>query len=327
MAAEIVKRMVHYRRAQFSGDVHQNLQQLVSASIGKQSKIKDRFEPTNPEASEFRFISHHTTKDHFICGRLTTFERGSYQMVIDDNPDAAILPLSKLAPPKSTDGVQQQFVPGILYFAIHKNHVAVCQTQSLKTNALEAHLVWLLRSKTGLLTTLQGFVLKDEPQKATREKIRKSHVKSVMIGRPLLDEEAFVMKGKKSSKFKPTGNVVRILKELVAPEHFEKLGLKDQVFDGNLEVWIEIRYPKHARVRPADSVRLLDNIGIAFRDIDEEQSKLLLADGGVVHGKELRISSALEVESNDGSISETKLYDEMRAWVWGLLKDGMITVD
>lgn len=323
-------RKVYYRRARFNTRISQNLQQLVTHALGLQITIGQRLESIGSMASEFRCVAAWKNHGHYLCGHLVTFERGRFQTIIDDDPTAKELKLSALAPPK-TGRTQQQYIPGVLYFVMHKNHVVVMQTTAMRASALEQHLSWLLRSKTQTISAQQGFGLSDEPQKATRERIRKSHVKSVMIGRPLM--ESTIVHDERTqtevTKFKPEGAVLSFLKEMLDQNEFEKLGLEDSLFGGNLEVWIQIRHPKRIRSKSADSIKLLDNISIALRDLEEDEARLQLNDGSVVTGKDLKVSGDVEVmtSTSKGMLDENDTYDQMIAWLETQLRNGVVQPD
>jgi len=153
----------------------------------------------------------------------------------------------------------------------------------------------------------------------------------VMIGRPLLQplaEHALEESSQRGMvRFKSSKQTFDMLKSWIDPDKFEKLGLEDHIFNGNLEVWIEIRYPKYQRASQPDSIRLLDNLAIALRDIDESQARLQLSDGSIVHGKELKVSGTIEVESNKGLLNENDIYKQMRGWITTLIKNGVVAAD
>ncbi|MEF8746666.1 MAG: hypothetical protein V5B31_02155 [Candidatus Accumulibacter propinquus] len=326
--ASSTQKTVYYRQARFSESMPRTLQQMLSDALRQLDLVRDRLEAVDPKASGFRVISARSSDLGFLCGRLTTFERGGYQTVIADDPEAKDLPLSAIEPPEK-EGVPHQFATGMLYFCIFQNHVAVIQSASLRAGAFEQHLAWLLREKTSNLTPQQGVALVDEPRQATRDRIKKAHVRSVMIGRPLLEESVIVpahaTQTKAQSRFKGSGGLIRVIKEWLDPTQFEHLGLEQGVFDGNLEVWIEIRYPKRLRSCPEDAIRLLDDLALALRDLDEDQTRLELADGTHVKGNELKISGHVEARVSAGLLEEADLYSAMREWLEALIKDGSIT--
>lgn len=331
---------VTYRRCEISPKSQQNLQQLISAALVKHPKPGDRYEPLNAQSSELRCIGMHYVESNCLCGFMTSFERGAAQPVVADDPSAASLRLGALAPPTAQKGAaQQQYVPGVLYFVVHKNHVAIVQSHSMRSGAFETHLNWLLKSRTSELPSTSTFALSNEAQKATKEKIRKSHVKAIAIGQPLMSQvtvpapaapsgqraPAKRARSKDDVKFKPTGLALEVIRNFFGDEkEFEKLGL-DDVFDGNLEIWIQIRYPKRIRVRPEDSVKLMDTLGVALRDVEGDQVSLELANGHKVSGNELKISGAVEAPVLRNKLPDEKqLLNAMVAWLTSQIENGVV---
>lgn len=335
------RKTVSYRRCEISPRSGQDLQQLISSALSKHPQLGDRYEPLNPQSSELRCIGMYYTDRNCLCGFMTSFERGAAQPVIDDDPAAASLRLGALAPPPAKKGVaQQQYVPGVLYFVVHKNHVAIVQSHSMRSGAFESHLNWLLKSRTSELPATSIFALSSEVQKATKKKIRQSHVKAIAIGQPLMaqvsvpvpatqsDEQSSTAgrsQPKTEAKFKPTGRMLGLLSNLFEDERdFEKLGL-DGIFDGNLEVWVQIRYPKRKRIRPEDSVKLMDSLGIALRDIEGDHVSLELANGHKVSGNELKISGTVDVPVLSNKLPDEKLLlTEMVAWLTAQIQNGVV---
>lgn len=216
------------------------------------------------------------------------------------------------------------------------------QSHSMRSGAFETHLNWLLKSRTSELPPTSTFALSNEAQKATKEKIRKSHVKSIAIGQPLMSPITVPApvppvappgqraptrntQAKSDMKFKPTGLALEVLKNFFGDEkEFEKLGL-DEVFDGNLEIWIQIRYPKRRRIRPEDSVKLMDTLGVALRDVEGDQVSLELANGHKVSGNELKISGAVEAPVLKNKLPDEKqLLREMIAWLTSQIENGVV---
>lgn len=327
------RRTYVYRRCVFTPKVTQTLQELVAGALLQHPKPADRLEPLNAQSTELRGIGRYASVGNLLVGYLVSFERGATQMVVGDDPNAASLLLNALPPPSpQKGGIQQQYVPGAIYFAIHGNHLVLVQSASIRSSALEAHLSWLLKSKTTQLAVTTGMALSDEAQKVTKEKIQKAHVKSIALGRPLMEEStpaapaaARAKKGKAPRQFRAGGPSLEFLRSLFSSESdFEKLGL-DEVFDGNLEVWVEIRYPKHTRSKPEGAMALMDSLGVALRDIDQDDIRLELGDGSVVRGKELKISTEMDVEVlRNGLPDEDKLWEAMAKWLLGVISNGIV---
>jgi len=335
------EKVVGYRRCVLMPHQEQTLQQLVTAALVEKPKPSDRYQPLNMLSTEIRCIGAYKTVGQSLCGYLTSFERGAPQPVIGDDANAAALRLGALFPPRpGKSGVQQQYVPGVVYFVIHRNHVAVVQSASVRATALEAHLNWLLKERTNQLAAMVGMVLSDEAQKATKEKIRLSHVKSIALGQPLMVEVAPLPvvaadgrhveakaqpKKPPQKKFRPQGPILDFLRSYFADSNgFERLGL-NEVYDGNIEFWIEIRFPKRKRSKAEDAIRLMDTLGVALRDIEGDQVTLKLADGKKVTGKELKISANLDVPILDNRLpDENILWSEMVGWLFLQIENGVV---
>lgn len=325
------RKTVYYRRAKFSLDKKLSLQKILAEALEKQQLIRDRLEAMNSAATDFRVISDYKKSGAFFCGRLTVFERGGHQLVMEDVPDAKVLSLSAISPPNQ-NGKQQQFVPGVFYFCVIDNHVAIIQSAALKVWGFEKHLAWLLRSKTQLMEPEDGLVLVDEPKKATRERIRTSHVKSVRFARPLMEEvgpppEERTRKGTGSMLFKASGPVMELLKTVIKKDEFERLNLMEGVSDSNIDVRIEIRYPKNFRVKSKSSasLKMLDELAIALRNADDGQAELELADGTRIKGSDMKINGYVEVKSKEGVYSEDELYQKMGEWLKRQIQDGTVS--
>lgn len=332
---------INYRRCLFGADVGQTLQQLLNQALGKFSTVGDRLEPLNKEGTEFRLIGNHQTLRSCLCGYLSSFKRGAKQPVIVDDATAQRLSLSAVSPPPPKNGeAKKEFVPGVIYFAVIGNHVAFVATHALRVNMLELHLHWLLKNKASVLDAAIPFALSNEAEKATREKIKKSQVKSIAFGQPLMEvvEETDstltplvasskgtrTVQATKSVFFRPIKAVWDMIKPALPNDAFEKLGL-DGVFSDDLEVWIEIKYPKRTRARSEDTAELMNKIGIAVRDMEDANVLLQLANGHKVSGQELRISGTIEAQlAADGRIDEQVLFDQMVTWLSKQLSDGVI---
>lgn len=326
---------INYRRFVVQTSQARTLQQILSAALGSVPKPADRYEALNAQSTELRCIGKHVNIHNCLCGYMTSFERGAVQPAVSDDPNAASLRLGAISPPAPKAGsAAQQFVPGVVYFAIFNNHVVMVATHAMRASTFEAHLNWLLKGRTNQLPATTAFALSDEAQKATKEKIRKSHVKAIALGQPLMSEMVVQSpkaggtskeKMEKKTVFKPEGPMYDLIKTFFADEaQFERLGL-DEVFDGNLEVWIEIRYPKYKRSKPEDAVKLMDSLGLALRDIEGDQVSLELQNGHRVSGKDLKISGVIEVPTTSSGLpDEDAMFASMVDWLRLQIKNAVI---
>lgn len=325
-----LRKTVHYRRCQFHPQSDQTLQQLILAAMNQKPLTGDRTETIDPAASSFRVIGGCKEIGSMVCGTVLVFERGSYQIVVNDDPSAKSLILAAMQPPQNGT-VRQQFVPGVLFFAAFENHVAVVQSTSLRTTGFEQHLAWLLRGQCGLLSKQHGLVLADEPNKKTKDLLRSSSVKALSVGKPFMvpaeenPSDEGVPGEKDVSKLKPDAGVLSALRSFLPGDGFSDLDLDDTVFDGELEVWLEIRYPAYARSRPENTAKLMDSLAVALRDQEEESVELELEDGTRVRGKDLKISSQINLVLVDGVPDVDAFHSEMVSWLTNLLRTGMVS--
>lgn len=291
--------------------------------------IGSRIEGVGAAALQFRVISDHLFTKKVLCGTFVQFESGAPQMVIINDPFLAVCSLDALTPQKNK-GKAQEFVSGALFFAIHETHVVLVQSSSVRANAFEEHLAWLLRAKTQLLPATQALALAGEPQKVTADRIRKSHVQSVSIGRPLMEPVANQVpvtqvvpgtgrKATTTTKISPSPSMLKAVRDFFTDDPFANMAIEDAVFEGNLEVRLEIRYPKRSRRRPLETFTLMDNLGVALRNQDEGSVELRLADDSVVQGKQLRNTTMLQLRSGSGVPQVRVLYDDMIVWFKSLL--------
>ncbi len=304
---------------------------MLSSALGRQPTAEDRTEPLNAQSTELRVICDSTNVQGCLCGYLTTYERGASQPVVEDTPKANKLRLNALAPPPPAKGaVQQQYVPGVVFFAVLRNHVALVQMGSLRHSVLESHLNWLLKSKTNEMAVTTSFVLSNEAQKATKEKIRKSHVKSIAIGQPLMVESAVHSAApsqmeRKQRVWAMDGRFRQLLDSILGGDGaFEDLKLPE-IYDGNLEIWIEIKYPKRKRSAGESAAELLNTLGASFRNIDAEEVELRLANGMKVKGEELRVASKVGVHLHKNKVPDAeKLYASMAQWLTQQIANGTV---
>lgn len=331
---------VSYRYCPLGSDFGRTLQQLVTAALDAIPKPADRHELRDADGKEIRVIGKHYSDNGCLCGYLTSWERGAAQPVIEDSPTATSLRVSTLPPPPPKAGeAQKQYVPGVLYFAIFGNHVAFVATQALRSNSLENHLNWLLKSKTSQMDPKIPLILSDEVKKATKERIKKSHVKAITFGQPLLTEVELSAAQpqtqsnpttapatiKAQTGFKPTGALWETIRSFIKEANQkEVLGL-DEVFDSNLEVWIQIRHPKRQRSHSENAVKLMDTLGVALRDVDGDQVSLRLADGNKISGNDLKVSGSISAALIQNNLFDEKdVLTQISSWLRGQINSGVV---
>ena len=329
-------RRAFYRRAQIQSKNNSNLQSLLENSLMNLKTVKSRLETVDSSGNTYRLIAKHSKKGSMLAGHLISFERGNYQLVVGDDPSATSLELDAIEPPRQGETIQQ-FVTGVVYFCIFENYVALIQSSSLRASALERHLAWIIRDKAGVLGNTDGLALVDEPHKATAEKIRRTHIKRVSLGLPFMKEdapfEASTSTGgnnptpsRGEAQYKADRTLKGFFRRRLSEDCFSKLNLADVVFDGDLEVWLDIKHPKYQRNHPAKTTKLLDDLGIALRDQEENSVKIELRDGTTIAGSQLKISSPVDFEMIGGKPNIDSIYDALSGWINDLIRNDEISI-
>lgn len=328
---------VTYRSCMLGSKHPQNLQQLVSSALSQIPIPAKRRESLAADSEERRVIGNHQTINECLCGYVTTWVPGASQTVIEDHETAKTLKMSSLPPPTAKTGeAQKQFVPGALYFVIYGNHVAFISTLSLRSSSLEAHLNWLLKTKTKVLDKSVPLILSDEVGSATKAKIKKSHVKSIAFNQPLFGEIESVPVDNTAandrgvvevtqSQFQAKSGMWGMIQSLIGDQkEIASLGL-DDVFDSHFEVWIQIKHPKRQRSKPENAVKLMDTLGIAFRDVEGDEVTLELENGNRISGRDLKISGKVTAKLVQNNLfDEQDVLTQISLWLRNQIKAGAI---
>jgi hypothetical protein len=321
----VTKKLYAKRGDFFQKPAKKTAQRVIGDALYSLHTIGDRKETSGENDDYVRAIIYHRSYADMLFGIFASYEKGTHQLVVAEDDSAEMLTVEQVAPPTSGDKKKRnEFLDGICYFGIYQNHVLVVQSTALRVKQLESHLNWLLR-KGQAIANNDGLVLGDQVSKATREKIRKAHVKEVEFGTPLIEvnkaaNESLTQTEVRTSVMEYGGLGVDILRQVIGHEQLGKLQLSDAI-DGNLEVSVRVRYKRKTTER---AHKLLDNIAIATRHMDEDDVKLSLVDGGTIQGGELKLSHQVRVESRDGVPNPDALFAEMRSWLLKQLQDKLI---
>jgi hypothetical protein len=249
-----------------------------------------------------------------LFGVFAGYERGTHQLTVSDDDDAEMLNVEQVAPPKTQANKRREFLEGVCYFGVFRNHVILAPSRALSAKPTEQHLNWLL-AKAGVMGTNNRIALSEEIADATKERIRDSHVKEVEIGAPLFSapaaDQGEVKPGTKLAAFQYEGLGIDILRQVIGAEKMDKMKLADAI-DGNIEVSLTVRYK---RATTEKGHRVLDNIALAVRNLDEDDVRLKLADGSTVVGDEIKLRTVVSVEARDGVPNPDQLFEKMHTWL------------
>jgi len=318
----ITKRLCCKRVVYLNPTGRPSLQAKLTESLSRLKKVGNRKEILGEDSNYVRTIIYHRPYANMLFGILASYERGTHQLTVADDDDAEMLTVVQVAPPKTNDDKRQEFLDGVCYFGISKNIVVAVPSQSLGTKPLEQHLNWIL-SQSGQLEMDNRIGLKDEIAQATRERIMRSHVKEVEFGTQFIDfDQSLQTSSNKqlTENFNYRGIGVDLLRKLIGKDKVNSMRLSDAV-DGNIEVMLKVRYNRNTTEK---GHKLLDNIALAVRHLDEDDVKLKLVGGGNISGNELKLSSPVRVQALNGIPNPDELFDKMRNWLLNQIENNII---
>lgn len=323
MARETVTKRVYCKLAVFLNPKDRAvLQAKLSESLTKLKKVGARKETTGDDGRYVRAVIYHRNYADMLFGVLASYERGTHQLTVVDDDEAEMLTVEQVAPPKSDDNKRQEFLEGVCYFGVSKNHVVLVPSRSLGAKPTEQHLNWLLEH-AGMLERQNRVGFSDQIAQVTKARIRASHVKQVEIGAPLIEPREVDAKpdatGQKIAAFEYRGLGMDILRQVLG-DKLDDMRLSDAV-DGNIEVTLKIRYK---RTTTEKAHKVLDNIALAVRNLDEDEVRINLAGGGTVKGSELKLSAPISIQARDGIPNPDELFEKMREWLLRQIENQII---
>jgi len=325
MKAESKPKTLHYRRATFLQG-NNDLQSVLKKALKKKKNVGQRLENLSSEDHSHRFINRNRNQLGMLFGSLVVYAEGNNRPLVTIETEKPELDIEQIAPP-SKDGKRREFLDSILYFGVKDNHVLLVQSSALTSRHMEAHLFWFLH-QAGVLSDEDGVSLNDYTPKVTKSKIEKAHVKKVSIGTPLetdpiLEDEApsRSVEKVKRVKYTPHGLGFDFLKVALGDQWLNRLKLDEALDDSRLQVSLEISYSYSTTEK---SQKLLDNIANSLRHVDQDDIRIELKNKGVIHGKELKLSSRIDVRAYGGVLDESDLYPQMHNWLLESLEQGII---
>lgn len=339
------RRTVHYKRAVIGGS-KQTLQQVLEKALGAGGEFefavarKEQVDPKDPTAG-FHFINKSQHYENIFFGQFLLFEPGKTQAMLTMNDDAQsyqIDPITtaSIKKKKGDKGGDKEFVESILYFGAYKNHVLIVQSAALRSKEFEQHLNNLFSNNTASITGIKSIIFQEKPANSVVKKLEASPVKNVVLGRSPIESEVMHLNPKKDKKsleieqsrlesktvqFKPSGIGSKILNSVLGDGWASKLDLDDSLDEANLQVKLEISYN---RTTTGSGQFVLDSIATSLRDLDSDNVRVELKNGGVITGKDLKLSESLNVQVFDGMLSEDDLYLKMYKWLSNNILNGEI---
>lgn len=299
-----------------------DLQLLLTAALAQFKKAGQRKElifGTN----EARLISYFREEKGALYGIMLSYEKGRNQLILPEDDEAETLSVEQVAPPVAEDGKRREFLDGVLYFLVHRNHVLTIQSSALRSAQFEQHLAWLLE-KAGDFKG-NALALADQISSATREKICKSHAKEIWIEAPLVSAQPDtsgmpVSASQQGGTFELSGVGMTWLKSVLPKGMSQHLKFEDAL-DANLECTLRVRYKRSSTDK---GHALLDNLALALRHVDDADTVIELAGGGTVKGEDIKLTKDLSIQTLNGIVNPDDAFAKMHAWLADSIRDNLI---
>lgn len=316
------RKTISYKKASFSNKSSHTLQELLQKALSLNKKVGQRKEPlldNDPDSEIYRLINCSRSQLGMVFGNLILYTKGQNIPLITLDEDADEYEVEQIVPTENK-GKKREFLNSILYFAIKENHVVLLQSLSLKARDFENYLNWFL-SKVSILPENNRLNLNDQPPSATREKISKSHVKSVSLGLPLLSQSEGVGTKHREHHYVPIGKGFDVIRAALGEDGFRRLKLKDSLNDSNITVGLEISY---ARKTDSNAQKLLDDLAISMRHAEKEDVTIHLEGGGTITGDEIKITGFMSVLTISGHVALPDLFQKMKEWLEEKIKQELV---
>jgi hypothetical protein len=313
--SESVQRRLLLKRAEFfAGGVNPRLQPWLAGSVRSLRTVGERREQFG--AAEFRVVLNYREHKGMLCGAFASYERGAAQLMIAENDAASTLEINQVLPSKLGDE-RSHFLDGVCYFGVAGNLVVLCQSMAVRAKAFEHHLNWLMTKAAELPKPETKVFLSDHSTTAKVGRIRSAGVKEVTIGAALVERVPPAAQGVETFQLRaPAMNAVRSL----FGDYGDKVQLQEAL-DGAIDVELRVRYKRNAGYK---AQRVLQNLALAARHLDDDDVEIKLANGDVVKGNEIKHSKTVTVESVGRAPNESALYEEMHSWLTDGLRSGAI---
>jgi hypothetical protein len=299
------------------------LKQALTTALTTLNTIGNRRESLAPlnESPIYQVIGEFKVETEFLFGVLMHYIPGTNPAYVVNDADAEQLTVEQIAPPETAEGKRRELLDSMLFFAVLDDHLAIMQSQGLRSGRFEQHLSWLLRQAGAEHFRLR---LIDQPPKDVRQNLEKSAVKALVLGGELMSpprdrsNENTWVKGEISGK-DGSGPIFAALRFLAGVDRAAQLGLDALSQNANIEYSLKIHYKKSTT---EDGQRLMNTLGVALRHAEDVKTMVVLKDGSKIKGEQLRLSGRVSIKTHNGIPDSSDVFTELCAWLMQKLKSG-----
>jgi hypothetical protein len=308
------------------------LQKDLLKALALRPKAKSRLERLGAGGEEARLINETRHHSSMLCGSLHRFTAGAAQVIISIDDDATEWAIEQMVPPPTETAKHREFVEGLLFFGIWKNHVILLQSMACRANQFEDYVNWLFNPATEGAPPSEPrepIMLNDlMPQRIRREPF--THVEKITLFTGLeskvVEEPATVKTSTevKSIKFKPTNDMWKGLKAIfrdLGSDLIDDIPLENALEKDDVHVRLELYCSKKSIVT-AGSV--LNHLASSLRNVEEQAYKIRFTDGRELKGEELKVSKYWPMDCVNNIPVMTQLHKSMFEYLKELVDTGIV---
>ena len=323
--SEIKRKSFHYKKAKFTKDGKLTLEDCLRQAVAKQRIVLSRQQEVLVDGETgYRLINEVSKVGGLLCGVMMSYTEGTHQNIVNLDAKATQLNLNQVAPTSENPDERAEFVEGLLYFGILKNHIIVIGSAHLRAKRFESHLNWLLGKKTGVIPTIERVLIAD-PIKPDYSQRKYKGLKSIKMSSHMNFEEP-QSEDLSSQKLEPTGLIWEAVTDFMrgigaeTPEVNFSGGLNPE----DLEIDLRVKWKNRRRNRANLLTPVLDPIANAFRHIDDAPIELEFNDGTTIKGGDFKVTQQIGVQCPNGIPNSSDVFAKMSGWLHELLAKGDI---
>lgn len=326
-----VQKTFHYKVARYKVDGKRSLEDDLLRAVRSKRLTKDRFELQEASGvKEYRLINSLEEGDGQSFGVVIGYTEGVHQAVVAIQDDAEFLDVQTIAPRLEDPAQRAEFMNGLLYFGVKRNHLVILASQQLTLSRFEQHVNWIL----GFTRPGGERVLFSDPVAGEYREKRFVGLKAITFETEIeftaTDDEQ-PSDGTASTQVSVSGLGMDLLENL-----FKGLGLAPPKVDfmggippHELVVTLDVR-AKGSRAKDKDGRVVptagLDAFALALRNIEDGEipATLEFKDSSKLSASDLKLRTKVSVEHVDGVLKASSVRDLMSRWFTEMVTEKVI---
>ena len=252
------------------------------------SEDSDRFRVMN----DWEFLG---SKKDVCAASIFAFTMNANQNAVELAPNCNSFPISQLAPNRN-DKQHQEFVEGLVWFAVLGNYMAIMTNQAVSFSVLEDYLSWIITKACEYTVSVSI----EEPQRVSLRNCDMSNASKIVISNGMSVEpvQRNNDKGRKILRaaghgwkvFTAICNVLNCKPPRLPIESENALDLID------VDVVISAHRAKSEPGRMADAIERMAN---TFKDVPNAPVRVKFSDGREVSLDEYRVKKTFQIEADN----------------------------